>query len=188
MKHSKSLVAILLAALVVGPAFADDGEGDARPAVQLLKREAPPIQELNKRLFDLGLAIAGLPLQLRTAYAIGGVDQCETVISVSNFSGSTQKVEVEFFTGFSFLDRGLATLTLDSGETGEAATTDVVSPFVINAVRDDDTPFEGYANIHARSADIAAHAHMVCGVGGRETYQDINVFRVKHGKPVQIGD
>lgn len=170
-------------------AFAQDGAGEVSEADRVLKeRGIKFIGDITPQLQELGLAVAVLPLQLRTAYAVGGVNGCETVISVSNFSSIPHEIEVEFFTGFNFLQRGEASLTLDSGETGEIATTDIVPPFLINAFRDDATPFEGYANIHARSIDIAAHAHMVCDVGGRETYQDINVFRVERGKPRQIGD
>ena len=126
-----------------------------------------------------------MPLQLRTAYAFGGARGCETVISVTNFSGSTITVEVEFFTGFNYFQRGIAALELKSGETGELATTGTVPPYVINAVRDKNTPFEGYANIHAATSEIGAQANMVCGLDSNvRTYEDVNVFR----PPFQHGD
>jgi hypothetical protein len=137
---------------------------------------------------ELKLAMAGQPLQMRTAYAVGGVSRCETVISASNFSDNPIRVEVEFFTGFSALQRGIAIHTLLPGETGELATTSAVEPFLINAVRDSSVPFEGYASIHAETSDIGAHAHLVCHVGAEESYESIKIFRVRENRPFQQGD
>jgi hypothetical protein len=136
------------------------------------------------------LSVAALPLQMRTAYAIGlgGQGNYETVVSVSNFSKATIRIEVEFFTGFNFFQRGIGRLTLKPGETGEIATAGAVPPFVINAIRDSSVPFEGYANVHAETADIAAHCHMVYNNGDDRSYQSIKVFRTREGRPIQQGD
>ena len=125
---------------------------------------------------------------MRTAYAVGGIENCETVISISNFSKERAEFEVEFFTGFNFFQRGIATLTLQPGETGEVATTQVVPPFVINAVRNSTVAFEGYANIHARTPDLGVHCHMVSTTGRQPSFQDIKVFRARDGQPRQVGD
>lgn len=84
---------------------------------------------------------------MRTAYALEGMQGCETVIYLTNLSSQRHEIEVEFFTGFNFLERGIAKLGLQPGETGEVATTAAVSPFVINDVRDSSLPFEGYARL-----------------------------------------
>ncbi len=139
----------------------------------------------GKRLAPPESSVATLPLQLRTSYAVGGISGCETVISVTNFSDSTIDVEVEFFTGFNYFQRGIAKLVLKTGETGELSTTRAVPPYVINAVRDSDAIFEGYANIHAATSEIGAQANMVCGLDSEvRTYEDLNVFR----PPFQHGD
>ena len=162
-------------------ATAQDGGDNTIPSeIRALLKQV----EINEKT----LAAATLPLQMRTAYAVGGVQDCETVISVSNFSKETIRVEVEFFTGFNFFQRGLARLTLKPGETGELATTQVVPPFVINAVRNSSVVFEGYANIHAKTRDIAAHCHMVCHLKSNPSYQSIKVFRTRDGRPFQKGD
>ncbi len=142
--------------------------------------------QVNKEaLAAVAVANASLPLQLRTAYAVGGLSGCETVISITNLSDSPIEVQVEFFTGFNALNRGIASLMLQSGETGEIATASGVPPYVINAVRDSNTAFEGYANIHAPTRQIGVQVNMVCGIGRDvQTYEDINVFR----PPFQIGD
>lgn len=162
-------------------AHASDGSASTMPSEM---REL--MRSLEGKKMDL--ALAGLPLQMRTAYAVGGIDGCETVISVSNFAKDRMEVEVEFFTGFNFFQRGIARLVLASGETGELATVQPVSPFVVNAVRDSNVAFEGYANIHAKSSDIGAHAHMVCMRQESRSFQDINIFRVKNNRPFQEGD
>ncbi len=147
-----------------------------------------PIAQQIPQLNLLGFVATSLPVQMRTAYALGGIQGCETVISLTNLSSQRHEIEVEFFTGFNFLEMGIAKLELQSGETGEVATTAAVSPFVINDVRDSSIPFEGYALISSKTSEIGAHAHMVCGVEGRENYQDINIFKYKKGKAVQLGD
>lgn len=147
-----------------------------------------PISQQIPQLNVLGFVATTLPVQMRTAYALGGIQGCETVISLTNLSSQRHVFEVEFFTGFNFFEMGFAKLELQSGETGEVATTAVVSPFVINSVRDSATPFEGYALISSKTSEIGAHAHMVCGVKGNENYQDINIFKYRKGKAVQLGD
>jgi hypothetical protein len=175
-RFSAALIVPML--LASGAAIGQDGADSTVPSElrQLLQQR------------DLKLAVAGQPLQMRTAYAVGGVSKCETVISASNFSSSPVRVEVEFFTGFNAFQRGIAIVALNPGETGELATTDAVEPFVINAVRDSSVPFEGYANIHAETPEIGAHAHLVCHVGGEESYETIKVFRARENRPVQQGD
>ena len=142
-------------------------------------------QVSKETLAALAVARATLPLQLRTAYAVGGLAGCETVISVTNLSDTQIEVQIEFFTGFGAMERGIASLILPSGATGEIATAPAIPPYVINAVRDDNLAFEGYANIHAATRQIGAQVNMVCGIGGDiQTYEDINVFR----PPFQQGD
>lgn len=168
--------------LTSGLAIAQDGSDETMPAELRALMQKGDIKKLAP-------AVATMPLQMRTAYAVGGHERCETVVSLSNFSDDRTAVEVEFFTGFNALQRGIAQLQLAPGETGEIATAQSVRPFVINAVRNSAVAFEGYANIHAKTPDIGAHAHMVCSVGGREeSYQDINVFRARKGRPTQEGD
>jgi hypothetical protein len=167
--------------LTSGLAIAQDGSHETMP---------PELRALMQKeeMKKLAPALATMPLQMRTAYAVGGLERCETVVSLSNFSDDRTVVEVEFFTGFNAFQRGIAQLQLAPGETGEIATAQPVSPFVINAVRNSAVAFEGYANIHAKTPDIGAHAHMVCGARGQESYQDINVFRARKGRPTQDGD
>ncbi len=171
--------------------FANDGRGyevNIPAEVQEITLKNLPLTQKIPELNKLGFVDTTLPVQMRTAYAVGDVKNCETVISLTNFSNYNRVIEVEFFTGFNFLKRGIAKLQLQSGETGEVATTAVVRPFVINKVRDSSVPFEGYAIISSKTSEIGAHAHMVCENKGGESYQDINVFKYKKGKATQIGD
>lgn len=151
---------------------------------------APELRKLmqSQEADPAARAAAKLPLQMRTAYAVGGLENCETVLSISNFSKKETTVEVEFFTGFNFFQRGIAQLTLKPGETGEIATTSTVPPFVINAVRDSSVAFEGYANIHAETPDLGAHCHMVYSSRNDRSYQSIKVFRARDGQVRQQGD
>lgn len=176
-------LAVVLLGPVAGAARAQDGGDQATP------RELKTLLErLQIEIKPNTFALAKQPLQMRTAYAVGGISNCETVLSISNFAEERIEVEVEFFTGFNFLQRGLARLVLQPGETGEVATRDGIPPFVINAVRDSSVAFEGYANIHARTPDIAVHCHMVSNVGREASFQDIKVFRARDGRPRQQGD
>ncbi len=177
--------------LMTQVASANDGSGSEvkipAEVLQITSGNLPVAQQVQA-LHEIGFIATTLPVQMRTAYAVGGLERCETVISLTNFSGHKHSVEVEFFTGFSFLKRGIAKLSLQSGETGEVATTNVVRPFIINDVRDSSVPFEGYAIISSKTSEIGAHAHMVCENNGGESYQDINVFKYKKGKATQVGD
>jgi hypothetical protein len=147
-----------------------------------------PINQKIPQLNILGFVATSLPVQMRTAYALGDLQGCETVISLTNLANKRHIIEVEFFTGFNFIERGFAKLELQPGETGEVATTANVSPFVINSVRDSSVPFEGYALISSKTDKVGAHAHMVCGVKGNKSYQDINIFKYEKGVAVQLGD
>src|SRR4051794_13716764 len=159
----------VLFSLTVTTANAQDGGDQSTPSeIRTI------LDRLKIEIKPAAFALAKQPLQMRTAYAAGGLENCETVLSISNFSKERAEVEVEFFTGFNFFQRGIASLVLQPGETGEVATASVVPPFVINAVRNSKVPFEGYANVHARTPDIGVHCHMVCNVGRQASYQDIN--------------
>ncbi len=126
-----------------------------------------------------------LPLQLRTAYAVGGLSACEMVAIVTNFSSTAIPVEIEFFTGFNALARGIATLTLKPGETGTLATASPIPDFQINAVRDTTTPFAGYAQIHAPTSEIGVQVNGIGRVGtSNQSAVGIKVFR----PPFQQGD
>src|SRR5262245_61195296 len=74
-----------LVAVLFGPsaarARAQDGGDQSTPSEVRKILEQLKI-ELKPRTF----ALAKLPLQMRTAYAVGGIDGCETVLSISNFS------------------------------------------------------------------------------------------------------
>lgn len=119
-----------------------------------------------------------LPLQFRTAYAVGGLSACEMVAIVTNFSSVAIQVDVEFFTGFNALARGIAILNLQPGETGTLATTAPIPDYMINAVRNSTTPFAGYAQIHAPTSEIGVQANGIGRVGSdTQSSVGIRVFR-----------